>query len=111
MAGPLRRDVEQRPLTVYSRAHSRGVLRKEQIQGGYVAAANRLGCLVLHLADDSFSLMRLCLPIDSHLPDKSFTRSYATTSELPTIRPEPRALLSRTARPIFVRKSRWARQP
>ena len=50
MAGPVRRDMEQRPLTVYSRAHSRGILRKVQIQGGYVAAANRLGCLVLHLA-------------------------------------------------------------
>ena len=58
MAWPVRRDVEQRPLTVYSRAHSRGILRKEQIQGGYVAAANRLGCLVLHLADYSSSLTR-----------------------------------------------------
>jgi hypothetical protein len=53
MAGPVRRDVEQRPLTVCSRAHSRGILRKELIQGGYVAGANRLGCLVLHLADEA----------------------------------------------------------
>ncbi len=59
MTGPVCRDVEQRPLTVDSRAHSRGILRKEQIQGGYVAAVNRLGCLVLHLADDSSSLTRL----------------------------------------------------
>jgi hypothetical protein len=64
MVGPVGRDVEQRPLTVYSRALSRGILRMEQIQGGYVAAANRLGCLVLHLVDDSSSLRRLCLPID-----------------------------------------------
>jgi hypothetical protein len=49
MAGPVRRDVEQRPLTVYPRVHSRGILRKEKIQGGYVAAANRLGSFVLHL--------------------------------------------------------------
>jgi hypothetical protein len=58
MAGPVRRDVEQRPLTVYSRVHSRGIPRKEQIQGGYVAAANRLGCLVLHLADHGSSPTR-----------------------------------------------------
>jgi hypothetical protein len=57
-----------RPLTVYSRAHSRGILRKEQIQGGYVAAANRLGCLVLHLAAihqvrSYFSLQRVVSPV------------------------------------------------
>ena len=49
MAGLVCRDVKQRPLTVYSRANRRGILRKEQIQGGYVAAANRIGCLVLRL--------------------------------------------------------------
>jgi hypothetical protein len=63
MAGPVRRDVEQRPLTVYSRTHSRRILRKEQIQGAYLSAASRLGCLVFHLADDSSSLTRWCLAI------------------------------------------------
>jgi len=48
MAGPVRRDVEQCPLAIDSRVHSRGILRKKQIQGGYVAAANRLCYRVLH---------------------------------------------------------------
>ncbi len=56
MAGPVRGDVEQGSLTVNSRARSRGMLRKEQIQGGYIAAANCRCCLVLHFADDTSSL-------------------------------------------------------
>jgi len=39
------------------------------------------------------------------------TRRTAVVSELPTIRSEPRASLFRTARPIFVCKSRWASPP
>ncbi len=55
MAGPVGRDVKQASLTVDSLAHSPGILRKEPIQGRYVAAANSLCCFVLHLADDSAS--------------------------------------------------------
>lgn len=56
MAGPVRRDVEQRPLAVDSLTHGRGIPRKEQIQCSYIAAANRLCCLVVHVADDSSCL-------------------------------------------------------